>query len=697
MRDGLNVLSLFDGISCGMLALQRAGIPVREYHAFEIDKYAIQISEKNFPEIVHHGDVFDGDFTQFQGYDLLIGGSPCFTKGHYVLTDKGYREISEIKIGDMVLTHNGNYKPVVRTYQRKAETKKVDIVGFTSLITTGNHPFYSIKRKKADYREYMQTHSYRKFSKSPEWTKVDDMTTDTFCGKHTYIPEEDFETDDELLWILVRYIADGHLRLNRRKRRKNSYYYQTIISVGADKLDEFKEKVTKRHFSCYLHTKNVYRCVFSSKELCDLITENDFGRTAHEKKIPEKFMRLPIEKSKILLDGYLSGDSCFVPDSGMYTCSTISPVLALQIQRLVAHIYKTNTGFYVDSRQKEHYIYGRKINNNFPLYSVVFKKDRRKQSVYHVQNEIIWTPVKSVTPTNKTETVYNIEVADDNSYTVNNCIVHNCTYWSIAKNNREITPDGFGGKLFMQYVRALEESKCRYFLYENNYSIHKNIKNFISEKLDVKPIMINSALVSAQQRRRCYWTNIPNVVQPKDKKIVLADILESGLTLPENHQTNIAVPVVINDSYGKSQTIKAQYSNTSLANAVRNDRFGATMVAEPIRIGQFGKGGQGERIYSVHGKSVTLSANGGGGGAKTGLYKIDLPDGDYIIRKLTPVEAERLQTLPDNYTDEISNTRRYKCIGNGWTVDVIAHILKGLHSERSINDESESKLSVSEL
>lgn len=99
---------------------------------------------------------------------------------------------------------------------------------------------------------------------------------------------------------------------------------------------------------------------------------------------------------------------------------------------------------------------------------------------------------------------------------------------------------------------------------------------------------------------------------------------------------------------------------------------------ETIRIGTIGKGGQGQRIYSVRGKSVTLSANGGGQGAKTGLYKINLSDGDYIIRKLTPIEAERLQTLPDNYTAGISNTQRYKCIGNGWTVDVIAHIFKYL-------------------
>lgn len=103
-----------------------------------------------------------------------------------------------------------------------------------------------------------------------------------------------------------------------------------------------------------------------------------------------------------------------------------------------------------------------------------------------------------------------------------------------------------------------------------------------------------------------------------------------------------------------------------------------SMVLEPIRVGTLDglSNGQANRIYSVRGKSVCLQSNAGGGGAKTGLYQIDLPDGDYIVRKLTPVEAERLQTLPDGYTDCISNSQRYKCIGNGWTVDVIAHILK---------------------
>lgn len=115
---------------------------------------------------------------------------------------------------------------------------------------------------------------------------------------------------------------------------------------------------------------------------------------------------------------------------------------------------------------------------------------------------------------------------------------------------------------------------------------------------------------------------------------------------------------------------------------IKMDTESIETATTPIRIGNInGSNSQGMRVYSVHGKSVCLQAQAGGGGAKTGLYKIDLPDGDYFIRKLTPIEAERLQTLPDNYTEGISNTQRYKCIGNGWTVDVIAHILKGLKQE----------------
>lgn len=319
-----------------------------------------------------------------------------------------------------------------------------------------------------------------------------------------------------------------------------------------------------------------------------------------------------------------------------------------------------------------------------------------------------------------------------------------CTFWSIAKQDREVDKDGMGWKLFMRFVEVVRIIRPRYFLYENVASMPKNIKEYISEELGCEPVLINSALVSAQHRKRLYWTNIKDVAQPKDRGILLSDILESGMnykdkayamtttyngavienTLSRKQRTMVFEPIALADKSqtilstlykenalsmlkrGKTGLFVAESVDRGAALRTRADENGSfkrlevrnddklnslttvqtdSIICSPVRVGQYGKGGLGNRIYSVQGKTVTLMGNGGGRGAKTGLYKIDLPDGDYTVRKLTTVEAERCQTLPDNYTAmgiddkdrtvKISDTRRYQCIGNGWTVDAIAHIL----------------------
>lgn len=237
-----------------------------------------------------------------------------------------------------------------------------------------------------------------------------------------------------------------------------------------------------------------------------------------------------------------------------------------------------------------------------------------------------------------------------------------CIDLSIAKQNRKGL-DGPYSSLFFKFLEALKTIKPKWFLFENVASMSEENKKLISSYLGAEPVMINSALVSAQNRKRLYWTNIPDVTQPEDKGIVVNDILEDGF-------------ISVNNS--KSNCLTSTAQRTSLRDFFEKSRF--ALATKPVRIGtlpNLGKG-QANRIYSVQGKSVCLNANGGGSGAKTGLYKVDLPDGDYIIRKLTPTECERLQTLPDGYTIGVSDAQRYKCLGNGWTVDVIAHILKGL-------------------
>jgi len=239
-----------------------------------------------------------------------------------------------------------------------------------------------------------------------------------------------------------------------------------------------------------------------------------------------------------------------------------------------------------------------------------------------------------------------------------------CQDLSISKGKNRQGLKGEKSSLFWEYVRALREVEPKYFIFENVASMSKEDKAIITAELDVEPIMINSALVSAQQRKRLYWTNIPNVEQPEDKGLVLQDILKDGLAYDE-----------------KSYCLTARYQGAHFEHDFKRKQ--KSMVAQSIRLGELdGKKGQAHRVYSVRGKSVNISANGGGIGGKTGLYKIDLPNGDYIIRKLTPIECERLQTLPDNYTEGISNTQRYKALGNGWTVDVISHILGNMRSKQ---------------
>ena len=335
-----------------------------------------------------------------------------------------------------------------------------------------------------------------------------------------------------------------------------------------------------------------------------------------------------------------------------------------------------------------------------------------------------------------------------------------CTYWSIAQtNNRETEASGIGWELFSQYVRALHEAQPKYFIYENNKSMSKQIRASIDEAFGFDAVLINSALVSAQNRQRLYWVGKRNadgtyskvdVKQPVDRGILLKDILDSGCDLT---------------SKDKSYVLTASYNGAVPWNTIeRNQR---NMVSKPVRIGTYPNEAKNQdkhdlqpyRIYSAEGKGVTLCGNSGGMGTKTGLYAVPLEynllkgcvidvsenrvsqrrtgkndfavqgktitfpcapkaltltaghasrekilsqvsatkiynvvnkmilindkwypckldDGYYEVRTLTVRECQRLQTVPEWYEFPVSDSQAYKMLGNGWTVDVIVHLIK---------------------
>lgn len=204
---------------------------------------------------------------------------------------------------------------------------------------------------------------------------------------------------------------------------------------------------------------------------------------------------------------------------------------------------------------------------------------------------------------------------------------------------------GEKSSLFYYYVKALKEAKPKYFLLENVASMEQKWADIISQELGVTPILINSALVCAAERKRLYWTNIPNIKQPQDKGLVLKDIVIPAEQVPE------------------------KYWYTKYPITVHN---GDVKVKATIHLNGHR---QAKEVYGLNHKCNTLLCDGNGGNLAKKVYQ------NNSVRRLTPLEYERLQTLPDNYTNCVSDSRRYTTIGNGWTVDVIAHILGGLINE----------------
>ena len=211
--------------------------------------------------------------------------------------------------------------------------------------------------------------------------------------------------------------------------------------------------------------------------------------------------------------------------------------------------------------------------------------------------------------------------------------------------------DGSGldgkSKLFWEFVRVLKETKPTYFLLEN-VKMKKEWEKIITDTLGVEPIAINSRLLTAQNRPRLYWTNIPNVIQPIDRGIVLKDILQDQ---------------VEEKFYLSDKAI-------DYMSRLRNGKPRWEYHTNPL-----------------DGKSACLTAN---------MYK-GVPYGviKELKRRLTPIECERLQSVPDNYTEGVSNTQRFKMLGNGWTIDVIAHILNEMrHADEPVKSTTTKQLQL---
>lgn len=469
---GLTLGSLFDGSGGFPLGGLFAGITT--LWSSEIEPFPIRVTTKRLPNVKHYGDVSKINGAEIEPVDIITFGSPCqdmsvagkrvglegsrsslfhqairiikemrcatngeyprfavwenvcFSAGTIVTTEYGYKSIESVQLGDKVKTLSGRYMPVRKIYKsRKKEVIQINPTGSEIIVCTPNHPFYVKKRLI-----HSDGLAYRESFGSAEWKRAGELTTDDLIGYVLDTPDEkfsDFITEAEA-WAIGRWLADGSVDLKKSNPR-------IFISCGEKKIDSTREQLHFLPYDIYENRPHstALNFTFTSWEFYKLIESARKG--AENKCVPPYVFKLPIHLQKAVLDGYVSGDG-YIRKRKYHTelsASTVSRELAYGISRLIRNCYHEGCSINVVP-PKDGVIDGRIIHANHLVY-ILTACLNTKQSKSFVENGILWQPIKSIEKLDKKENVYNLSVEDDNTYEVNNIIVHNCGAFS--SNNGE--------------------------------------------------------------------------------------------------------------------------------------------------------------------------------------------------------------------------------------------------------------------
>ena len=636
-----------------------------------------------------------------------------------------------------VITHDGNYKTVENVINNgKKKTVKIYGMGIDEIHTTPNHLFY-VREKSHVWNN--KTRSYTRVFSEPVWKQADSLKRTDYMGipinKKSEIPEwngitfvwsdgrkdryknqlSQYMNNKDFWWLIGRYIADGWFRNNGG----------IIIGCGKKKFVEMKEKCDSIGLNYnILEERTVIKFYYQLKEL-ELFVQS-FGKYAYGKKIPSFVMDLPVDLLNSFLNGYMSGDGCFT--NGRFKATSVSRELIYGLAQCIAKVYKQPYSIYKTERPKTTVIEGRTVNQK-DTYELCFKKEKRPQDKAFYEDGFIWFPVTKVEE-DEIETVYDLTVEENHSFTVQGVIVHNCQDFSVAgKGKGGDKGSGTRSSLLWECERIIRAVKPKYLLMEN-------VKNLLSDKhrhnfnewfkvlegmgyTNYYKVLNAKDYGIPQNRERIFCVSIlgsgqylfPNPV-PLEKR--LKDMLEpcvdekyylgadkveelttqikekevsntircgGGGNLDGKHTWDIVVePFIADDTQGFDGV--RYYNNYSPT--LRSERSGLKIL-EPkvIQIGNIVSTGnwdnpQRGRIYSYEGCSPALNCVGGGG-LEPKILEENIKN--YRIRKLTARECFRLMGVKDEQFDRlhgISNSQLYKLAGNSIVVDVLEAIFKNL-------------------
>ena len=530
----VKVLSLFTGIGAFEKALDNLGVEYELVNYSEIDKYA----SKSYAAI--HGvdeSLNLGDITKInekelpKDIDLITYGYPCVPKGFKVKTSLGYKNIEDVTTQDKVLTHTNTYQKVVKTMNRISDhIYRIKGVGCYDLQLTEEHPIYT-------YRD-------GEFC----WIKTKDLTVKDKLVYNINTDSIKSDCTDDELWLLGRYCADGY--------RENHSLHRPIFCIGFRKREEFENHLKEVEYSINHGERTCVEYKVKNESFVKLLDGFKTGSTT--KEIPQWVIDLPIEQLKIFLDGYLSGDGHKREDRKTHMFCTVSEKMLLALQEIVIKVHKTvpTIGVRIDDRKET-------FNN---LYNAQFSDNPKGQTI--IGDKII-VPIKDITRVEKDIEVYNFEVENDNSYTINNIIVHNCQDISLAGKQKGLfNEDGTKTRsgLFFDALRIIEETQPK-------VAIAENVKNLVGKKFKEQFEIVLDSLDKAGYNN--YWQVLNakdyGIPQNRERVFIVSirkDIDNGEFKFPKGFELKLRLKDMLDDEVDEKY-----YIDNSRVEKILNSKF----------------------------------------------------------------------------------------------------------------------------
>ncbi|WP_213189924.1 Dam family site-specific DNA-(adenine-N6)-methyltransferase [Escherichia coli] len=655
--------SVCSGIEAASIAWEPLGM--RPVWFAEIESFPSAVLALRWPHVANLGDmtklakkVLAGEI---ESPDVLVGGTPCFTAGHMVLCKNGYKPIEDVCPGDYVVSHLGRLQQVKRVGSKIANTGLLNAVGQPlDIRTTNDHPFLAVRWKAQNTRKN-GTYFKRELLSEPEWRAACDMPGYQWCALTNFnIASPDicsrFLSEEQAMYLAGAYVGDGYIRRWRGKSKK-----AVVFGINCQKLRKFHCRIPENIFSVASEIRGSIKVTLNDTCYANWLNEH-FGELSHAKRIPAWVMSHPLRH--VFLQGYLDTDGTPSGKAG-FRINSVSPALAWGVAGLSQTCGYVSSVSFIEVEPKK-VIEDRVVNQrNYYQVTICPQKLSRKSRLAHGMLLRTVKEFKSV----GLDTVYNIEVEGDHSYILNGAVVHNCQAFSIAGLRGGL--DDERGALTLKYVElanAIDDKRAESFL-KPAVIVWENVPGVLS---------------SADNAFGCFLAGLAG----EDAPFEPGDRPESGKSnafwrwdgktgchapkWPQcgciyGPQRKVAWRILDAQYFGVAQRRRRVFVVAS----ARTDLDPATVLFEfeGVRRNIAPSRGEGKEttrytsniaIRSCDDTNIVAMAHGQGGAeiktdnsAPTLTCNHEAPIvllGDGRIRRLTPVECERLQGFPDGHT-----------------------------------------------